>query len=122
MTGKEIHQPMRTCIGCRNRTSKAGLVRLVLCDGMVKVDRKQKLPGRGAWLCLDKNCLDQANRRHAFGRAFRQQIAALVDDSLLQEASAGCITQGTGGTSGQPIGGSATLRKQNAELSEGHDV
>jgi predicted RNA-binding protein YlxR (DUF448 family) len=39
-------------------------------------------PGRGAWLCPDERCFDDATQRRAFGRALRidieaSQIAAL---------------------------------------------
>ncbi|WP_374107260.1 MULTISPECIES: YlxR family protein [unclassified Rhodococcus (in: high G+C Gram-positive bacteria)] len=35
------------------------------------VDHRRRLPGRGAWLHPDANCLQQAERRRAFGRALR---------------------------------------------------
>jgi uncharacterized protein len=37
----------------------------------VTVDSAGKLPGRGAWLHLDPQCLDAAIRRQAFVRALR---------------------------------------------------
>ena len=33
------------------------------------------LPGRGAWLCPGHTCLAQAERRRAFPRALKQDIA-----------------------------------------------
>jgi predicted RNA-binding protein YlxR (DUF448 family) len=37
----------------------------------VTVDVANRLPGRGAWLHLDRQCLQAAVRRRAFARALR---------------------------------------------------
>jgi predicted RNA-binding protein YlxR (DUF448 family) len=68
--------PVRTCIGCRKRELAVELLRVVAVDGgngggAVTVDPARKLPGRGAWLHPDLQCLDAAIRRRAFGRALR---------------------------------------------------
>jgi predicted RNA-binding protein YlxR (DUF448 family) len=41
-------------------------------------DPRRRLPGRGAWLHRDLECLDLAVRRRAFGRALRVQGAVDV--------------------------------------------
>ncbi|MGO4442786.1 YlxR family protein [Mycobacterium sp. 2YAF39] len=68
--------PVRTCIGCRKRELAVELLRVVAVDDgnggcAVTVDSAGKLPGRGAWLHLDPQCLDAAIRRQAFVRALR---------------------------------------------------
>lgn len=75
--------PFRTCIGCRQRAAKSDLVRLVwdTAAGMVVVDRRQVLPGRGCY--LHPGCGETALRRRAPGRALRrvvdgEQVAALL--------------------------------------------
>ncbi len=40
---------------------------------VVVPDPRTRLPGRGAWLHLDPECLDQAVRRRAVARALRVQ-------------------------------------------------
>jgi uncharacterized protein len=40
-------------------------------DGAVVPDPRRRLPGRGAWLHPVPECLDRAERRSAFPRAFR---------------------------------------------------
>lgn len=60
---------------------KAVLRRLVLDDGAVEADPTATRPGRGAYVC-DRECLDRAVARRAFGRAFRRAVAVpknLVD-------------------------------------------
>jgi uncharacterized protein len=66
---------VRTCVGCRKRELAVELLRVVAVDGngeyAVTVDPARKLPGRGAWLHPDPQCLDAAIRRRAFVRALR---------------------------------------------------
>jgi len=73
---KRPEGPVRTCVGCRKRGLAVELLRVVAVDGgngvrAVTVDTARKLPGRGAWLHLDPQCLDAAIRRRAFVRALR---------------------------------------------------
>jgi predicted RNA-binding protein YlxR (DUF448 family) len=63
--------PVRTCIGCRSRASASELLRVVAADGVVDPDPRRRLPGRGAWLHPDPDCLYRAERRSAFPRALR---------------------------------------------------
>jgi predicted RNA-binding protein YlxR (DUF448 family) len=68
--------PVRTCIGCRKRELAVELLRVVAADGgngvyVLTVDSARKLPGRGAWLHPEQECLDAAIRRRAFARALR---------------------------------------------------
>ncbi|RDH74859.1 YlxR family protein [Mycolicibacterium moriokaense] len=68
--------PVRTCVGCRRRELAAELLRVVAegsgnGDYVVTVDAAGNLPGRGAWLHPDRQCLNAAIRRRAFARALR---------------------------------------------------
>ncbi|MGI5269888.1 YlxR family protein [Nonomuraea sp. CA-218870] len=63
--------PQRTCVGCRVRTDKSELLRLVLVEDQVVPDLRGRLPGRGASLHPSMSCLELAERRRAFSRAFR---------------------------------------------------
>ncbi|MGN6243615.1 MAG: YlxR family protein [Motilibacteraceae bacterium] len=66
---------MRTCVGCRERAPKPDLLRVVVVESegvrAVEPDVRGRLPGRGASLHPDLRCLDLAERRRAFPRAFR---------------------------------------------------
>ncbi|RJL26653.1 DUF448 domain-containing protein [Bailinhaonella thermotolerans] len=64
--------PVRTCVGCRVRTVKSDLLRLVVVDDVLVVDRNGRLEGRGASLHPSLSCLELAERRRAFPRAFRR--------------------------------------------------
>lgn len=67
------HVPMRTCVGCRRTRPKSELLRLVATQDTVLVDERQRLPGRGAYVCRDPRCVDAAARRdgQAVHRALR---------------------------------------------------
>jgi uncharacterized protein len=79
--------PVRTCVGCRKRELAVELLRVVAVggngEGAVTVDPARKLPGRGAWLHPEQECLDAAIRRRAFARALRitgsPDITAVVE-------------------------------------------
>jgi uncharacterized protein len=68
-----VNEPVRTCVGCRVRAAKSDLLRVVVVDGQLVVDRRGRLPGRGAHLHPDTACLDLAVRRKAFPRALRAE-------------------------------------------------
>ncbi|QGF24932.1 YlxR family protein [Raineyella fluvialis] len=80
------HVPERTCVGCRGRSAKSGLVRLVWdrTAACVALDPNGTAPGRGAWVHPDPHCCDLAMRRRAVGRALRNphvdgdQVATLL--------------------------------------------
>ncbi|MEI2732575.1 MAG: YlxR family protein [Dermatophilaceae bacterium] len=81
--GAGRREPIRTCIGCRRTDSWSVLVRVVAVTddpGVPRVvpDLRHRLPGRGAWLHPDTECLERAVRRRAFVRALRLQAGADV--------------------------------------------
>lgn len=65
-----VGQPVRTCVGCRERADKAELLRVVWRGALV-ADERQVEPGRGAYLHRDRRCVEAAVRRRALGRALR---------------------------------------------------
>ncbi|WP_084215772.1 YlxR family protein [Pseudonocardia spinosispora] len=73
--------PVRTCVGCRSRSPATGLLRVVEDAGSLVPDPRRRLPGRGAWLHPDPECLRRAERRGAFPRALRVR-GPLAGDAL----------------------------------------
>ena len=73
---KRSHEPVRTCIACRQEAGKLGLVRIVRgADGVALVDRRGLAPGRGAYLHADASCLETARKRRALERALGAAVA-----------------------------------------------
>ncbi|NUO96526.1 MAG: YlxR family protein, partial [Nonomuraea sp.] len=54
--------PQRTCVGCRVRTAKSELLRLVRIEDQVVPDLRGRLSGRGASLHPSLSCLELAER------------------------------------------------------------
>ena len=65
--------PERTCVGCRRRRGQDELVRLVAVEGRV-VPARPGAPGRSAYLCPEETCLEAAEKKRAFARAFRGPV------------------------------------------------
>ena len=65
-----VATPERTCVGCRRRRGQDELVRLVLEQGRV-IAARPGAPGRSAYLCPEEECLEAAEKKRAFARAFR---------------------------------------------------
>ncbi|MGH7922074.1 MAG: YlxR family protein [Candidatus Dormibacteraceae bacterium] len=67
--------PERTCVGCRRQASQSELLRVVRSpQGLPRLDRGRRAPGRGAYLHRDPGCLEAARRRRALERALRCPI------------------------------------------------
>src|ERR671915_2177596 len=94
--------PVRTCVGCRQRASKRELLRVTAGSDAhghpaVVPDPDGTAPGRGAHLHPTAECYELAVRRKAFARALR-------------------VTQETGGLSSAPVGDYLQLaRSQHIE-------
>lgn len=57
--------PQRTCVGCRRLRAKGELLRIARTPAGVRFDPHQLLPGRGAYVCPDPDCIAAAARRGA---------------------------------------------------------
>jgi hypothetical protein len=94
-----MHQPLRTCVGCRAIRPQAEMLRSRCVDGKVLPDRSvgagaerhvhedsSPAPGRSAYLCPARACFEQAARRGGLARAFGRKLA--VDARALWAAHA----------------------------------
>ncbi|MFZ3207503.1 MAG: DUF448 domain-containing protein [Geobacteraceae bacterium] len=67
--------PDRTCLGCRAVKGKEELLRFVLApDSTIVPDLQMKLPGRGAYTCINVACLHVAAIKKQFNRSFKLEI------------------------------------------------
>ena len=94
--------PMRMCVGCRAMKPKKELVRIACNkEGEITVDPTGKAPGRGAYVCRSRACLERAVKTRALERAFSVKVGdevlkSLSDriDSLPPDESAGAENGG----------------------------
>lgn len=80
--------PQRQCVGCSTMKSKKELLRVVRTpDGVIELDASPagKKPGRGAYLCRDKDCLAKAVKAKRLERALEHAIS----DEVWQRLEAG---------------------------------
>ena len=78
--------PQRQCMGCRERKAKREMIRVVRgTDGNVSLDFGGKMNGRGAYICLDPECLKKAQRSKALERSLEVAIPEEVYERLHRE-------------------------------------
>lgn len=76
-------KPIRMCIGCRTKRSKQDLQRLVIDNqGLLVRDEKQRLSGRGAYVCFDQSCMTLALKRKDLSRIFKKPVKRLNSGKL----------------------------------------
>lgn len=69
-------QSERTCIACRASRPKDAVVRVAVAAGRVVLDYREKLPGRGAYVCPEQECIRRAFARDALSKAMRMKVQA----------------------------------------------
>ena len=76
--GPRGHVPVRTCVVCGTKGAKFDLVRLALGpgDGLIRVDTRQQIPGRGAYVCA--GCRPGLCDNKRLRRAFRGEAKGLA--------------------------------------------
>jgi len=66
-------QPERTCIGCRNVFAKDEVVRIVSGPTGIVIDYREKLPGRAAYVCPKRDCIQQSLSGNNLAKALHQK-------------------------------------------------
>lgn len=75
--------PQRMCVGCREMKNKRELIRVVRTpDGQIEIDSTGKKSGRGAYICPNVECLNQAIKGKRLQKALEHDIPAEVFEVL----------------------------------------
>jgi len=75
--------PQRTCIGCNEKKDKKDLIRIVKNkENEINIDRTGKMPGRGAYMCDNIECLNKAIKSKRLERTFEMSIANEIYEDL----------------------------------------
>ncbi len=73
---RQKHQPLRTCVACRDTKTKRELLRVVRTpDGHVLIDASGKKSGRGAYLCAKLSCWQKALKEKRLEQQFEIEIS-----------------------------------------------
>lgn len=80
--------PQRTCLGCRQVMDQDQLFRFVCSPaGEILADLKGRLPGRGAYLCNSRECIETAVRKKQFDRAFHRACQPVTGKALVEDVA-----------------------------------
>ncbi len=86
MTHKgNVESPQRSCLGCRTSKDKNLLLRFVQTPEMeILPDLESRLPGRGAYTCIDKRCLATAIEQRQFKRSFKHDVSVMPAEQFVE--------------------------------------
>ncbi len=80
---------MRKCIGCQEMKSKKEMLRILkTTEEEVVLDTTGKKNGRGAYICLSRECFEKAAKSKALERSLKMSIPREVYESLKKEIDA----------------------------------
>ena len=76
-------QPERTCMGCNEKKPKKKFIRIVKNkDNEINIDRTGKMPGRGAYICDNIQCLEKLIKSKRLEKIFDTKISDEIYDKL----------------------------------------
>lgn len=80
-------QPTRMCVVCRQMKPKTELIRVVIDKetSNVCIDKTGKMSGRGAYVCKDEKCLQDAKKKKGLDRALDIKISDDFYDDIKKE-------------------------------------
>lgn len=115
----------RTCTGCRKVHEQSDLIRYVRDPGgQLLIDYRHKLPGRGAYTCVDRDCILSAVKQRGFSRSLKQEVTVPEAEQLLEGVATSLKTRilnllGMARKAGAVVSGSNTvLQELNKPTSE----
>ena len=78
--------PLRQCVGCREMKMKTELVRVIKTpENTVCLDKTGKMNGRGAYICLNKDCYNKAVKSKGIERSLKIVIPEDVYEAIGKE-------------------------------------
>ena len=82
--------PMRQCVGCGEMKNKKDLMRVLkTAEDSIVLDMTGRKNGRGAYLCMDKECLAKARKNKGLERSFKMSIPEGIYENLEKEFEEG---------------------------------
>jgi predicted RNA-binding protein YlxR (DUF448 family) len=80
---KRRHEPVRTCVACRQEAGKGALIRLVRGpDGSAAMDPTGHAIGRGAYLHRNQECIEIARKRRQLERSLGVSVPSQLWSEL----------------------------------------
>ena len=76
---------VRSCVACRRKGDKGELLKLANTPMGVVIDYSERLPGRGAYVCAEDECITKALNESVLSRAFRHKAAPPDKEGFYRE-------------------------------------
>ena len=75
--------PQRTCMGCNSKKDKKDLIRIVKNkEGVISIDKTGKANGRGAYMCDNIECLENAIKTKRLEKTSETSISNVIYENL----------------------------------------
>ncbi len=76
----------RKCTGCGLIVEKEKLLRIVRTkEGELSIDPEGYAEGRGAYICIDRECIEKAFKKNGLERSFRAGIKPEIKKRIFEE-------------------------------------
>lgn len=83
---KTQKQPLRKCTGCNEMKPKKELIKVVKTpQGEIQLDPTGKMPGRGAYICKSRDCMQAAKKQRRLERSLSCKIPEEVYSQIEKE-------------------------------------
>ena len=85
---------IRQCVGCGEMKNKKDMMRVLKsAEGPIVLDMTGQKNGRGAYLCMNKECLVKARKNRGLERSFKMSIPDEIYENLEKEFEDGGYEQ-----------------------------
>ena len=75
--------PERTCMGCNIKKPKKEFIRIVKNkNNEINIDKTGKMPGRGAYICDNIECLEKLIKSKRLEKVFETKISDEIYEKL----------------------------------------
>lgn len=72
----------RKCVACRQTNQQNAMLRLARVNGEYMFDEKNKIGGRGAYVCKTNICIQNTIKKKLFNRAFKTNLDSKIYEEL----------------------------------------
>lgn len=72
----------RKCVACRENKQQYEMLRIARSNGEYVLDVKNKMGGRGAYVCKNDDCINLTIKKKLLNRAFKSNLDIKIYEAL----------------------------------------
>ena len=72
----------RRCVACRESKQQQDMIRVCKINDTMQIDTQNKLGGRGAYVCKNKDCIELTIKKRLFNRSFKSNLDVQIYEKL----------------------------------------